>query len=274
LCAVVLVCLSTGCLGFLNQSPPPLPPGTNETGVNVSALNEAHTQALLERGSFSYRRERTASLPADAPRPDAVPTDTSAVERWSTHENRMVRHYRVNATDGSSQYSTVKDVYSVNNTWYVRRGVAAPRYFVNENRADRESKQDAFEQQLNTSTKLHSLYGWNYTHAGTVERDGRTLHKFTSRERTHDTNPLGADRVTNASATLLIAPDGVVVYQEYTFDGAKTVQPNQAPGGSSTTSKQAQIVPVSYNHTVRYSELGSTTVERPEWVSKARTGGE
>jgi hypothetical protein len=94
----------------------------------------------------------------------------------------------------------------------------------------------------------------DWTPVGTVERDGRTLFEF---EATHVDPPdvSTSDNATvEATGRLLVDGDGVVHHVEI------------------DTTVETDRGTVSYGLTVSLSEMGTTTIERPEWYENASDG--
>jgi hypothetical protein len=87
------------------------------------------------------------------------------------------------------------------------------------------------------------LRNGNYTDAGTVERDGRTLVRFELVEA--DRSQISGS-VTDASGEVLVGEDGVV------YDAALRIELESGY----------------LNQTFRIERLGDVTVERPDWVDE------
>ena len=237
--AIGVVCLLAlaGCTASPGAT---TPPGVSETGVtDTSALVEAHTEAL-QSTSFTVRSTRTmrSTDPAFA---------VTSNQTWKLDANETLRGSVVSTTNvtgaAPQQYRQRPERRSV---W--RHGRTTVER-IEANGSITERQVDF----LNTSVKLnralyrqtiYALTTSSNTSVDRVSREETELYRITAR-----LNDTGVS--TNASMTLFVDGDGVV----REIQTGRTVRYRTGPRR--------------ITQRVRITDVGTTVVDRPTWVSSA-----
>lgn len=270
---VVLVALA-GCLGGLapgsgsSGSPsspsPPAAAWADGDGVNATALAHQHYDRVRAAGSFTMNHTETVRVAGDA-RPDGPTPDgyhpPSTVRRQVDLDAGRYRDRFVTAGDRRSAHFVTPDVTARRRApcpdcEYEYSFQRRPETDTTSKRIDRYRTAAAVERLDRTLRGV--TIGFEYTYAGTVERDGETLHRYRA-ERTLDTAPPPFADPPRGTATLLVTADGVV--RQFTLEYA-----GSAPV---TVDGDRRTVEVTQTFVLRFTAVGETTVERPGWVDRA-----
>ena len=235
--AVVALTVLAGCNAAPMDSEPVYGPSTT-----VPDVLDGHQQAIESSDSFRYNISTTISARNGSDQQSSqnvtarVNTATGALYvRQRLGERAVVEGYtdgngtavRRVSSQGQSRVEAV-DADNVNVTGYVRPNLGG------------------------------QFDGLNYTHRGTVERDGHLLHNYTVTSddlglaQSQTVGPLSSSDVTTVESRLLVTDDGVV--------------------RSLTTRLTGQVNQNStyvYSIDIGYDGVGSTTVTEPEWVGQA-----
>lgn len=208
--------------------------------LDVSALLRTHLEALGRAESFRLTNNGTARYVSNGTQVARF-TD---VRRFGLSARRASILRRSTATDGTVQGLSARFVNA--SATCTRTGDEA------------RCGQGGFERQRALgltveTTSLETLAGPAFAPNGTVERDGRSLYRYTATELRssldEDTRAeLGPDPSLRSS-TLLVAPDGRVV--EYRF----AVERGDGEGTR-----------VLLERTYRTRAVNATTVRRPSWL--------
>lgn len=218
------------------------PPGLNESGVtDPLALTDAHRETLE---NTSYTMLVTSSIRA--------PNGTVFSQGTTTHRIAAGGDSYVTISAQMSENATEAfgfDRYHLEVWANGTDAVVARDYPGNETSYEVLGRSDAPMPPTTGWERLYSAFGMvNTTYVGEVERNGTTLHKVVS---------TGTGATDDAIAggtpdyTALIDSDGVVrsfrATQHSTYQGQ----------------------PVVITRTMRFTEIGDTTVERPDWYGQA-----
>ncbi len=246
--------LVAGCLGGLPTSDSrDLPAWTDGEEVNGTALRQAHAEALLDAGSWTFRRE--ISSERDGPQPSDWLPDQFQVTRWNESQGRYGS--KAGVTEPNDDHRSAAFVGDG-----VRYTLSGSSDHYEYDAVPTNETEWSFDPRMERSADsvAHGLDRWNLTYAGTVERDGLVLLKFTG----SGYEPSGMrvpGRVANASMTLLVREDGLVRRQTIRFEGTSSARPGP---------NERETVNVTVERVRTWRGVGSTTVERPEWVATAR----
>jgi hypothetical protein len=232
--AILVVCLLVA--GFVGQSGSPTPPGITEEGItDTTALVEAHTDAL-ESTSFTVTSTRTMR----GSNPEfAVTTNRT----WHLNGSPPVRGYSVQTTTASGvapqQYTATPTVETY------RNGTTTVERSTTTNGSSIRSV-DLLNSSVRLNSALHRPLLYELTTrknvtVDTVQKNGTELHRVSV--ALNDTGIRS-----NASLTLFVTKEGIVRELRST----RTVRYRSGP---------RQIT-----HRVRFSEIGTTTVDPPAWM--------
>lgn len=222
-----------------------LPPGLSEEGVtDPLALVSAHRQTL-ENTSYvvstttTYRRPNGTLLAQSATAIRVAPgaesyyaTTTQTVE----NETRPlgVEHYDIEV-------------------WANETRAVTARHFADDDPTYRQTaRSDAVMEPTSQWELLYAVFGSTETDVvGQLERDGTTLFRVVSTPATDDLNATGPASELRYEFTALVDSQGVV----------HSVQMSQRT--------DIEDEPAIVSRTVHVTEIGNTTVERPEWFEQA-----
>jgi hypothetical protein len=226
--------------------------GDGET-LNASALAEDHAENLREAGSFTVVVDGSASVG------DAGP-DTDQAQRVAVDlegNTSLVTTSVVQRQDNQSA-SDNRTVYVTEDAAFFRTGSGESVRYQQLNLSGSGALGRTFggEQYLDVSGSVPTLAATEWTRNGTVERDGETLTRFSAGSGDAlNRSALGLTpsvNLTDYDATLLVTAEGTI--RELTFSlGA------QAQGQTLTQALE-----------LRYTEVGSTAVDEPDWLDEAR----
>lgn len=238
LVAVAVLVAGTGCSALSGgQSPPP---GLSEDGVtSTAALIEAHTEALRNQ-SFTVRMTTTIR-PVNGEY-EVTSNSTQRVDPTGTFRGYVERERRATG-DAPKRYDRSPDEIAA---W--REGsVTYRRTVINGTPTYRRVGL------LNSSVKLSDALGRQIVLA-LDDRTNATVETFSDGDSRRHSVSAGLNDTgysTNRTIELLVAPNGVIreirVEQTYQYQsGTRRV-----------------------TRTIRFLNVGSTTVERPDWYSDA-----
>ena len=233
--AVLVVCLLlSGCIGQAGSTA--TPPGITTDGVtDTSALIESHTEALQ---SSSVTVSSTRTIRSTDPDFDVTTNQTWRLNGGTPIRGNSVRTLSA-AGDAPEQYRRVPTRIEA----YRNGSTAVERVTTATNSTRRV---DLLNSSVRVNTALHrsSIYELTTRKNATVDtvsRNGTTLYRVSA--------GLNDTRLrSNASLTLFVTPAGVV----RELRTARTVRYRSGPRR--------------ITQRVRFSDIGSTTVERPAWA--------
>lgn len=216
------------------------PPGMNESGVtDPLALTEAHRQTL-ENASYTS----TSTVTFQRPNGTLVTTTTTASRVASGGES----FYVASTQTGSNESRPLGVDHFRTEAWANETSAVVADTFRSEEPTYRQVTRDDLQMSPDTNWELlYSAVGsMDTTYVGQVERAGTTLHKVVS------TSP-GDEAVEGQSYdfSALVDSDGVV--------RALQMTQRSTLGGE----------PVLVTRTFRITQVGDTTVERPDWYGQA-----
>jgi len=233
--ALVVCLLLAGCIGQAGSTA--TPPGITTDGVtDTSALIESHTEALQ---SSSVTVSSTRTMRSTDPDFDVTTNQTWRLNGGTPIRGRSVRTLSA-AGDAPEQYRRVPtriEAYRNGSTAVERRTT---------NNGSNTRRVDLLNSSVRVNTALHrsSIYELTTRKNATVDtvsRNGTTLYRVSA--------GLNDTRLrSNASLTLFVTPAGVV----RELRTARTVRYRSGPRR--------------ITQRVRFSDIGSTTVERPAWA--------
>jgi len=245
----------SGCAGFLGADSTETPTNNTTAGTGAdapvhdlpldsSSVIDAHDAALTEAGSFTYQQNATVRLTGNDSRivnykNVTAPTNLTT-DRIFSHERIALQPRRDTYVDGNG--TMYQRLWSSQDTAYRVRGGAT----------------------ANATTYLEPplqghLTGLNFSAAGTSTVDGVTVDTYTVTDleqvnrTTHDPQVFPAQNLDTISVTVAIDRQGVVRSFEYQATGTN------ANGDS-----------LGYHLSLGYTDVGSTTVAEPAWLSEAR----
>lgn len=242
---------ATGTPAESSNETPPFPPGTSESGIdNATLLLEVHL-ALLENTTYeewaewdeideltdenqTFQEFEVSSFTVQAKQGTngshvTLEIDNSTTVYWTTDEALAVK---------SSEQELPSETYIYN-----RGGAAAKEV---------NGTQHPFVGVLSRQIVFPYLRGVEYEYEGTVTRDNRTFHEFTSTgiNETAQDEPGGlSSSVANVNATLLIDQDGIV----------------RSFNVSETRSRDNETMTTNTTYSVQ--QTGNVSPTAPEWVS-------
>ena len=252
--AVVALATLSGCAGFLGSEPPRAGTGSpasadapvHEVPLDETAVLDAHEAALNNVSTFQYRSNASKRL-----YDSGIPPITT---------NKTVRLNRTTGetfVDVRNRLSPSRQVYlDGSGTAYMARQVNATE--VEYGTVDPDA--------VDTSTYHRPpidpyLAGLTFTHDGTDTVDGATVDVYTvsntsqlnrSAHGLEEISPSNLDRI---EVTLAVDRDGLIRSFDYAAEGSNS-----------------QGDRLGFFLSLRYSGVGSTTVERPAWTRTNRTG--
>lgn len=233
---VLAVCLLlAGCMG---QAGAPTPPGITSDGVaDTSALIDAHTEAL-QSTSFTVKSTRTMR----SPDPEFTVTTNRT---WRLNGSTPVRGRSVQTI---SAPDTAPEQYRAgpNRIEAYRNGSTAVERVTTPNGSSIRHV-DLLNSSVRLNPALHrptinELTTGTNVSVDPVSQNGTTLYRVSA-----DLADTGLR--SNASLTLVVTPEGVV----RELRTARTVRYRSGPRR--------------ITQRVRISDIGTTTVERPQWAS-------
>lgn len=266
---VVLVLLA-GCLGGIGpgdssgSAGPEDAAWTNGESIDTTALSEQHFETLRDEGSFTVNQSGTVHVdgearPDETIRPDGYTPPSYFRQQVDLENGRYlgnsvtVGHRRSAHFVGPEETAARQTNVSADETDYRYQQRAED---TRSRRIDR-FRNEAVVEGLNRSLRGVTV-GFHYTHAGTVERDGETLHRYEA-EQDLETAPPPFTAPPHGTATILVTEDGVVRRSELEYAGQATV----------TVDGEERTVEVTQTFVRTYTAVGETTVERPGWVDRA-----
>ncbi|MFB6179757.1 MAG: hypothetical protein ABEI77_08545 [Halorientalis sp.] len=254
---VSLVALS-GCAGLLGPDVSPTPgPNTTATPqtptgtghqlpLNGTAVLDAHQSALEHAGSFRYQVNATKRF------------HNTTIPPIST--NKTVRR---NDSSGATWSVVLNSLGPSRETYLDGDGNA---YQVRQRNASHIVYGTTGTNAINFSTLYRPpigryLAGLNFSYQGTTTIDGHTVDTYTVHNMSQvDRSNHGLEEISTANldsldVTLRIDRDGLVRSFEYRAVGSN---------------RQGDTV--GFSLSLRYTDVGSTTVPRPTWVDRAASG--
>ncbi|MFD1588949.1 hypothetical protein ACFR9U_18375 [Halorientalis brevis] len=247
----------SGCAGFLGADSTETPT-TNATAgsetpvhdlpLNSSTVLDANSAALTDAGSFTYHQNATVRLTGNESgivnyKNVTGPTNLTT-DRIFTHERIALQPRRDTYVDGNG--TMYQRLWSSQDTAYRVKGGATANA----------------TPYLEPPLRGH-LSGLNFSAAGTSSVDGVTVDTYTVTDlsqvdrQTHDTKVFPAQNLGSISVTVAIDRRGIVRSFDYHATGTN------ANGDA-----------LSYHLSLGYTDVGSTTVAEPEWLSEARNATE
>jgi len=206
----------------------PLPPGTASTGIENASALVAATDRRLSTSDH-------AIVQSIEQRGGGEPLVVTQRTRSSLTDER-----RLFVFDATSE---TNHVFVADGTQYID-SVSDGETTTGSRPLDRPFAELHGPEMLGGSESLGGiLRNGNYTAAGTVERDGRSLARF---ELVEADRSRISGTVTDASGEVLVGSDGVV------YDAALRIELENG------------LV----NQTFRIEQLGDVTVDRPDWVDE------
>jgi hypothetical protein len=225
--------------GTQTATPPPLeevqfPNGTADDGIEAGVLTDTHQRTLQAAGTFAVttsQLQRTARGSVEQSVAARIDAERNAFSGRTAQGNRR------------------SDFYASNGTGFTRqRGEGGDSY----GRITAEASAEAITDQLAVRPIQGALQQLRFRATGTDRLGGEVVIRFESTGL--NTSPNGTDPASsldpNSSATLAVSESGVVK--------AADVRLIRKSGGAT-------------NLSVRISEVGSATVERPDWVDSAES---
>lgn len=223
-----------------SEPPEGFPPGlTRERIENPATLTRAHQQTLLEAGSWTQHTTTTVFVNATAV---LSATETALV----AESGDLARGSFVVRGENPPGF----DLYGPDTAYWVNETAVYVR-FLESNRTAAIERDDRYPVPYDVeSTEWRTLYRLlgqtNTSFEGTVGRGEATLYRVVATTARYDDSPYGNVRDLTMSA--LITSDGVIKEYVVTY-----LRPAWGEG--------TRVV-----IRVEYSEVGTTTVERPDWV--------
>jgi uncharacterized protein YceK len=222
-------------------------PGYSESGItNPERAIEQHISALRSHDSFTY----TVKRPTTSPRTRIILTNQ--VDR----DNK--RQYTVlNGTIADKQSLHIEQ-YQIKNSKYSATSILSI------DKIDYNVTKQPFTVPLLNTTKQDELF-FNFSgsvrfgEAKRVTRDGETFVRYESTKLLNpepflpSSAPLQNGTVSEFNATILVDEEGII--RSFTYSATYT------------TSRGREVT---VNSMVRVSDIGSTTVEKPEWLKEAK----
>lgn len=260
---VFIFLLTAGCLGGPIGGPPDDGPPSAEwadgQSVNETVLVHAHFDALRAAGSFTVNRTAKVTIDGASRQKDQRPDWYQPTQiTYQEVDLEDTRYSRESITVGRGRASSF-----INAKVDADRRRPCPTCDW-EYRFTNRPPGDTLAQEINryrrdrTADEMAELFDdWNFTYVETVTRDGETLYHY--RGNWTFGKPIPPFRAPpNGSGTLLVTDDGVIRLWDYDFTGTARIDGESAP------------VSVTLEYSFRYFDVGSTTVERPDWVEDAR----
>lgn len=230
-------------------TPTPVPASEAEwregDGLNVEALLESHTTALLEAGSF--RVVSTADTSHDG---DERPGDWLFSQRYeSRFELERERQF---LQQDLTELEETQTAYVADGTALYRIDKDGEVQYSSES-VERTTAQFRKAMEQEAGVGVRGLDQWTLSVDGAVARDGRELTRLTADEFTGERGI--PSEIESASAAVLIDSEGVVRSISQTWEGTHEEQS------------------VSIGVDIEFRGVGETTVPEPEWADEARSSG-
>lgn len=260
--------LLAGCLSGGSPASPEAGDGPPDTrwsdgeGINVTALAHSHFETLRAEGSFTLNRTSTTTIDGDTrpeePRPDwyAPPSYTHAEvnldESRLRHRSITAGHHQATRFISAEETARRRRPCTSNACDWEYRYMQRPEHDTVAQLIDRYRRDRVVEMTIQV------MNDWNYTYEGTTVRDGQTLYRY-SAEWTFDNPVHPFDEPPTGTGTLFVSEAGVIHAWDYRYTGTATV----------TVDGEPQEVTVTQRNTQTYSDVGDTTIRRPDWVDRA-----
>lgn len=256
LCCIALVLLA-GCSGL---------PGVGGGGgaaytaadepLNTSALQGDHTENLREAGSFTVTLNGTSTVGNDT-------STQQTVVRADLEANRTYQSSQVDQRLAGQSSGVASELYVEDGTGYARfvlgTGNQSQAQYQTVDLSQLPAGSSAPSEQFLTLDQYFAITeGANWTQEGTESFRGTTVTRYTIEDDYNGSALTGGSgaNVTDFGATLLVTADGTV--RSFGFDA--------------TVEQQGRTVNVS--NTLVVTDVGSTTVEEPEWLDEARNASD
>lgn len=229
----------------------PTPTDTLTAGLDGQQLNTDTTAALEEAGSYTLQ----VNSSSDTDGPDG---DTLGVTNQTTHvdldANRGVRITEQRFRSGQQERTGINEVFTDGNTSYRRQNTSQGVFY---DRQEGAAEGRGAIQPVNVSsytqnyTVVTASFEWEEN--GTETIDGTQTVRYTSVNLTDSSILFDREDVTisNASAMMYVDEENVVrrVTLEYTLQSNETT--------------------TQFEQTITLSDIGSTPVKDPTWLSEA-----
>jgi len=221
--------------------------GVSEDDVNATALFVSHARTLANESSYAT-------------------SDTYRIEeRGSDNESVTTKRLRSSRSQQRSLYaidrrSAVGEGTRTDNRttyWLVEDGSATVyNRYESDGSVSYETDDDpyrnftTFYRQSSVYDQTTLLFNFELSYDGTVDRDGRTLFRFTADSFAEGSSFVG--NATDPSATVLVDGNGIVRSAEWNVD----------------VTRDGRSVTITYSYQV--DDVGDTSVEEPDWLDDAR----
>lgn len=256
-----------GCLGGVgtqSSTGPPAAAWADGESIDTAELADHHFGTLREAGSFTVNRSETIRVDGDArpddPRPDGYYPPSFSRHRVNLDETRYLGTFVTAGHRRSTHFVTSeitatrrRECPSCDPTFDYR---PRPEGDTRSERIDRFRTEEAVDSLARSLRGVTA--GFNYTYAGTVDRDGETLYRYRA-ARNLSTAPPPFSEPPRGTATVLVTADGVVRHFDLQYAGPATV----------SVDSEAETVNVTQRFVWTYTAVGETPVERPTWVDRA-----
>lgn len=229
-----------------------------ESGINLSQLFREHVDALNESGSYTSRSTRSFQ-PFNDSRYVFEGEFSAAASR---SQGRLIWNWSgpgiVSAgPDGEYLRYTEAD----EPIWYSRvdNGSGAASYRTDGARSEEFAVR--YLQGVSYFDTSPPIGSFRFEPAGVVERGGDQLYRFTADSHVASDSPGGVvsgTDVTDVNATLLVRRDGLI--KRFAFEYVST-QHNYGEADTDVRGRAAGVYEL--------TDVGSTTVERPDWLDEA-----
>jgi len=232
LAAVLVVAVTTaGCVGMPASGPP------YDTPIDAQTIASDHQAALDEAGSYTITANTSVSLGGAN----------------SAGESTVVA--RIDETNQRANFSTTTafgpiSVYVDDDTLYQRIGDTDAQYQVQQRSVNVSS--------IGSPDVAGTVSNYSFVANGSTTLNGDTVWRYEANATGENASlPQNIGQTFGASTvdvTLYVRQDGLVVRQ---VTNTTIVDDSDQQLGS-------------WRSTITYSEVGSTTVEEPDWLSEAR----
>ncbi|MFT4884219.1 MAG: hypothetical protein ACI8U4_001733 [Natronomonas sp.] len=267
---LLVLTLLAGCLGGVGpggssgSAGPDDAAWTDGESINTTTLSEQHFETLRDEGSFTVNHSETVRVdgearPAKARRPDGYTPPSYLRQQVDLEDGRYLGESVTVGHRRSAQFVSPEETAARQTTASTDGYEYRYQQRAEDTRSERldRFRTEAVVEGLNRSLRGVTV-GFDYTHAGTVERDGETLHRYEA-EQDLETAPPPFAEPPHGTATVLVTEAGVVRRFELEYAGEATV----------TVDGEEQTVEVAQTFVRTYTAVGDTTVERPDWVDHA-----
>lgn len=254
-------CLAGGPFGSSTPEGPPSAPWAEDHSLNGNALVTAHFEALREAGSFTHNQTATVVIGDDEQPPEPTPDWYRPQQRtFEQVDLEGTRFYHRSVTVGHDRASTFisEEVDATRRRpcptceWEYRFSKRPPH-------DDLAQEIDRYRRDRMVDMLAQLFEDWNFTYDGPVRRDGETLYRYHGNWTFAKPIPPFLSPP-NGSGTLVVTEDGVIRQWTYRFVGAARID------------GRAEPVSVRLEYAMRFYNVGSTTVERPDWVDAVKKG--